>query len=204
MVLQPHLAWARASARAWRARAAAVCLLALVAACGKTAARVSPPDAGNRATGETEAGGGDRAEAEDDAGAIAAVPDDPPAADDEELYVDGVRLRLRPAECLLTARFLDEERRHRFEGFPGACHFAPDRGGQPWVVATEHGKAVLVQSWVARDADGCDTALQIVVITERGPELSREIQRVSGCGPGPWDELMYHVLASDRVPLGGG
>lgn len=176
----------------------------LAIACGKGAASVPPLAAGDRATGEVGTGSDGLAEVEDDAGAAAAVPEDPPAADEEELYIDGVRLRLRPAQCQLTARFLDEERQHQFERFPGACHFAPDRDGQPWVVATEHGKAVLVQSSVARDTEGCDTALQIVVITERGPALSREIQRVSGCGPGPWDELMYHVLASDRVPLGGG
>lgn len=59
-----------------------------------------------------------------------------------------------------------------------------------------------LESWVPRETDGCDTALQVVVITERGPAISREIQRVSGCGPGPWDEMLVHVLASDRVPLG--
>lgn len=70
------------------------------------------------------------------------------------------------------------------------------------MVATDHGKAELVESWVTREPDGCDTALQVVVITERRPVLSREIQRVSG-GPGPWDEMLVHVLASDRVALSG-
>jgi hypothetical protein len=154
----------------------------------------TPPTSGG-GTAEVEPSGGTQADG-------ATSPADPPAGDVEELYVDGVRLRLEPQACLLTATFLDEERRHRFQAFPGACHFAPDPHGQPWVVSTDHGKAVLVQSWTPAEAGSCDTALQIVVVTERGPELSRQIQRVSGCGPGPWDEMMYHVLASDRVAMG--
>jgi hypothetical protein len=129
-------------------------------------------------------------------------PVEPPATDEEALYIDGVRLRLQPSGCTLTAAFLDEERKHAFQEFPGACHFACDLQGQPWVVPTDHGKAVLVESSAPAEEGDCDTALQIVVITERGPELSREVQHVSACGPGPWDELMYHVLASDRVDLG--
>lgn len=174
-------------------------LLGLVAACGKgpvgTTASTPPTDDDGSAVVEP---------ADDGPATSATVPTDPPASDDvEELYVDGVRLRLQPGDCSLTATFLDQERRHRFQPFPGACHFAPDRDGQPWVVPTDNGKAVLVVSSVPTEAgDACETALQLVVITERGPELSREIQRVSGCGPGPWDEMMYHVLASDRVALG--
>lgn len=123
-------------------------------------------------------------------------------ADEEALYIDGVRLRLQPTGCTLTAAFLDQKLEHDFQQFPGACHFACDLQGQPWVVPTDHGKAVLVESSVPAEDGDCDTALQIVVITERGPQLSREVQHVSACGPGPWDELMYHVLASDRVELG--
>lgn len=126
--------------------------------------------------------------------------DEPPASDAEELYVDGVRMTLQPSTCTFTATFLDHELGHHFE-FPGACHFAPGPDGQPWIVPTDHGKAVLVEGSTPVDGQ-CDTALQIVVVTERGPALSRQVQRVSGCGPGPWDEMMYHVLASDRVALG--
>lgn len=177
-------------------------LLGLVAACGKGPAGTTastPPT--------NDDGSGAVVEPVDDGAATAtAVPADPPAGDDvEELHIDGVRLRLQPADCSLTATFLDQERRHRFQPFPGACHFAPGRDGLPWVVPTDHGKAVLVGSSVpAQAGDGCETALQLVVITERGPALSREVQRVSGCGPGPWDEMMYHVLASDRVAMGAG
>lgn len=177
--------------------AAAACLLTLATACGKGPgpSESTPP---GPADGTTTAAV-ERSTAEEEAGG--ATPE-PRPADEEELHVDGVRLRLQPAGCLLTAKLLDEELEHQFPAFPGPCHFAPDRQGQPWIVATEHGKAVVVESSATGEDGACDTALQVVVITERGPQLSREIQRVSACGPGPWDEMMYHVLASDRVALG--
>jgi hypothetical protein len=171
-------------------------LLVLAGACGKgpSATTTTTPTADGQQE-VAEAAGRGRASP---TGAPANAPAD---EDVEELYIDGVRLRLQPNGCELTVSFLDQRHRHRFESFPGACHFAPDRHGQPWVVLTDHGNAVLVESSAPAEG-GCNTALQVVVVTERGPQLSREIQRVSGCGPGPWDEMMYHVLASDRVNLG--
>jgi hypothetical protein len=177
-------------------------LLGLVAACGKGPAGTTastPPTSDDDGSAVVEP-------ADDGASTTTATPADPPAGDDvEELHIDGVHLRLQTTGCALTATFLDEERRHRFEPFPGACHFALGRDGLPWVVPTDHGKAVLVGSSVPVQAgEDCETALQVVVITERGPELSRQVQRVSSCGPGPWDEMMYHVLASDRVGMSAG
>jgi hypothetical protein len=171
-------------------------LLALGAGCGKPTAGSTPPAAGGGAELEDDTEPVDVAEPVD---ASAARPTEPVPVGEpvEELYIDGVRLRLLPRLCRLDASFLDQERRFDFR-FPGACHFGPDAGGRPWVVSTDHGKAVLVVGSSKLESGACDTALQVVVITERGPELSREIQRVSGCGPGPWDEMMVHVLASDR------
>ncbi len=182
MVLQPHLA-------------AATALLALVA-CGKGPGpthSTPPDDDGGGTTAET----GHHTPTGDDGSSS-----EPRPADEEELRIDGVRLRLQPGSCQLSATFLDEALEHRFESFPGPCHFAASAEGPPWVVATDHGKAVLVQSSAKTEGNDCDTALQIVVITERGPQLSRQVQRISSCGPGPWDEMMYHVLASDRVAFG--
>ncbi|MCH9681506.1 MAG: hypothetical protein K0V04_08740 [Deltaproteobacteria bacterium] len=127
--------------------------------------------------------------------------DDAAKGDAVELLIDGVQLRLTPSNCQLTASYLDEQQGHTFE-FPGDCHFSPGPDGLPWIVPTDNGKSVVVESWVPADGDACDTALQVVVITERGPTLSRGIQRVSECGPGPWDEMMVHVLSSERVALG--
>lgn len=199
MVLQPPLVAARwVSGRA--AAFAGAGFLALLGACGKgpgSTATSTPTVGAHEEQADPSSGSGSTPAAAPTVG--------PNEAGVEELYVDGVRLRLQPAGCVLTAVFLDQEHRHRFEPFPAsACHFAPDQHGQPWVVPTEHGKAVLVESSVPAEGDDCETALQIVVVTERGPQLSREIQHVSGCGPGPWDEMMYHVLASDRVALGAG
>ncbi len=138
----------------------------------------------------------------DDAGSNAdGDPDSGATAAGESLLIDGVTLSLVPDGCQLTATYLDQRQTHTFD-FPGACQFSPDAQGQPWVVPTDNGKAVIVESWAPADR-GCDTALQVVVITDKGPQLSRDIQRVSQCGPGPWDEMMYHVLSSDRVALGG-
>jgi hypothetical protein len=192
MVLQPTLALARLGA----------CLVLAACSRGPAPSNTTPPSTDGSAVAVEPPR--DRAQP---AASGAAAAGDAPACEDpgggEELYIDGVTLRLQPSSCTLTAVFLDQTRQHRFEGFPGACHFARDGQDQPWVVATDHGNAVLVQASVPAEGGDCDTALQVVVVTERGPALSREIQRVTGCGPGPWDELMLHVLASDRVALGG-
>jgi hypothetical protein len=196
MVLRPPLVGRPALRRAAIA-------LVLAAACGKPTTGSTPPGSGSGS-----GSGGDTAEveppdAEPRPTLVYGDEPSPPSVGIEELYIDGVRLLLRSSECLLVAVTVGEEQLHRFEKFPGECHFAKDRDGQSWVVATDHGKAVLVESSVPKDAGNCDTALQVVVITEKGPMLSREVQRVSGCGPGPWDEMMVHVLASDRVAFGG-
>jgi len=178
-----------------------LCLLVVLGGCKKSTEPLARPAESSAShdlvSGPDEIGGDGRDERDlpvitDDSGADPTV---------ETIDVDGVKLELVPDECQLSATFVDDEQSHHF-AFPGACHFSPDPEGQAWVVATDHGKALLVESWVPLAEGDCDTALQLVIITQKGPELSSQIQRVSGCGPGPWDEMMYHVLAAQRVPLG--
>jgi hypothetical protein len=42
----------------------------------------------------------------------------------------------------------------------------------------------------------------VVVLTPEGVRLSKAEQRVAMCAPGDWDEMMFHVLASDPVEFG--
>lgn len=176
-------------------RLTAALLLLAATACTKGSAEgpTAPPEPSPRAQTEL-----DGVEATPEAGDVADADAEPL----EQLDIDGVRLSLDPGGCDVVATFLEERREHHFD-FPGDCHFAPDPQDRPaWVVPTDHGKAVLVVGSAPADGGGCDTALQVLVITEQGPALSSEIQRVSGCGPGPWDEMLYHVMASQRVELG--
>lgn len=129
-------------------------------------------------------------------------PDDPvePALADETVEIDGVTLGLVAADCGLTAEFGDQRLVHRFE-FPAACSFATDSPGAVRVVATEAGRAVMVESSKPLDRD-CDTATRVVVITPQGPRVSKAVQRVAMCAPFAWDEMMFHVLASEPVAFG--
>lgn len=113
---------------------------------------------------------------------------------------DGVVLGLWPDECVLLAESSAARVEHRFE-FPGACGFAVDREGKPRIVETDTGVALMIESSkpVAQD---CDTALRVVVLGREGPRLSKAEQRVAMCAPGDWDEMMFHVLASEPVPFG--
>jgi hypothetical protein len=118
----------------------------------------------------------------------------------EQVSRDGVVLGLWPDECLLLAETAETRVEHHFE-FPGACRFAVGGDGQPRVVATDSGPAWMIESSkpIARD---CDTALRVVVLTSAGPRLSKAEQRVAMCAPGDWDEMMFHVLASEPVAFG--
>jgi hypothetical protein len=118
----------------------------------------------------------------------------------EQVEQDGVVLGLWPDECVLLAETAKTRVEHHFE-FPGACRFAVDGDGQPRSVATDSGPAWMIESSkpIARD---CDTALRVVVLTPNGPRLSKAEQRVAMCAPGDWDEMMFHVLASEPVQFG--
>jgi hypothetical protein len=118
----------------------------------------------------------------------------------EQVERDGVVLGLWPDECLLLAETADARVTQQLE-FPGACHFAVDAAGQPRVVMTDTGPAWMVESSkpIAQD---CDTALRVVVLTPAGPRLSKAEQHVAMCAPGDWDEMMFHVLASEPVAFG--
>lgn len=118
----------------------------------------------------------------------------------EQFEAQGVVLGLLPEDCVLIAEAGEQRLEHRFE-FPAACHFATDDDGQPRAVSTEGGLALIVESSKPLEQD-CDTALRVVVLTPEGPRLSRAVQRVAMCAPGGWDEMMFHVLASDPVSFG--
>lgn len=136
---------------------------------------------------------------------IEAEPDEGPepteqAAPDQTIELDGVRLGLVANECLLTADFGEQRLTHRFE-FPAACSFVSDSSGAIRVVTTDSGKAVMVESSRPIERD-CDTATRVVVITREGPRVSNAVQRVAMCAPFEWDEMMFHVLASEPVAFG--
>jgi hypothetical protein len=118
----------------------------------------------------------------------------------EKVERDGVVLGLWPDECILIAESADARIAQKFE-FPGACHFAVDANGQARVVMTDTGPAWIVESSkpIAQD---CDTKLRVVVLTRAGMRLSKAEQHVAMCAPGDWDEMMFHVLASEPVEFG--
>jgi hypothetical protein len=118
----------------------------------------------------------------------------------ETIERDGVVLGLWPDECVLLAESGTARIEHRFE-FPGACRFAVDDHGKTRVVETDTGPALIVESSKPLAQD-CDTALRVVVLTREGPRLSKSEQRVAMCAPGDWDEMMFHVLASEPVEFG--
>lgn len=118
----------------------------------------------------------------------------------EQVERDGIVLGLWPDECLLLAESDNARLVHTFE-FPGACHFAVDARGQPRVVLTDPGPAWMIEGSKPLAQD-CDTALRVVVLTAAGVRLSKAEQRVAMCAPGDWDEMMFHVLASEPVAFG--
>jgi hypothetical protein len=136
---------------------------------------------------------------------VEAEPDDGPAptevsTPDQSLEIDGVRLGLHAADCVLQAESGAQVLVHRFE-YPGACAFASDASGAVRVVETEQGKAVMVESSRPLERD-CETATRVVVITKQGPRVSKAAQRVAMCAPFQWDTMMFHVLASEPVEFG--
>jgi hypothetical protein len=118
----------------------------------------------------------------------------------EQVERDGVVLGLWPDECLLLAESAEARSTQQFE-FPAACHFAVDAGGQPRVVMTDTGPAWMIESSKPLAQD-CDTKLRVVVLTSAGPRLSKAEQHVAMCAPSEWDEMMFHVLASEPVSFG--
>jgi hypothetical protein len=147
-------------------------------------------------------------EVEPDDGAVAvkgrAARDAP-----EQVERDGVVLGLWPDECLLLAETAQTESTAPGRGarvaqqleFPGACHFALDADGRPRVVVTDTGPAWMIEGSKPLAQD-CDTALRVVVLTRAGPRMSKAEQRVAMCAPSEWDEMMFHVLASEPVEFG--
>ena len=138
-------------------------------------------------------------------GPIEAEPDVEPAAVepasyDQSVEIDGVRLGLSAADCVLTAESGEQRLVHRFE-VPAACGFASDSTGAVRIVETDSGKAVMVESSRPLERD-CETVTRVVVITKQGPRVSKAAQRVAMCLPFAWDEMMFHVLASEPVPFG--
>lgn len=151
------------------------------------------------AGGTTSAGsGGATALVEPDAGEPVAARK---AGDAPERFEQqGTLLGLFPSECVLVGESNGASVQHHFE-FPGECHFATNEDGSVRVVETDTGAALIVESSRPVEQD-CDTALRVVVITKDGPRLSRGEQHVAMCAPGGWDEMMFHVLASDPVVFG--
>jgi hypothetical protein len=128
---------------------------------------------------------------------------------DQSVEIDGVRLGLSAADCVLTAELGEQRLVHRFEFFsrrpaaegPAACTFASDASGAVRIVETEAGKAVMVESSRPLERD-CETATRVVVLTKQGPRVSKAAQRVAMCAPFEWDAMMFHVLASEPVEFG--
>ena len=172
-------------------------VVALVVGCQPQGETTSPSDESERAAvpeaSEPEAASDDVVAA--DPGGDGGAPDVPT----EAVVVDDVTLTLA-SDCRLTAVQADEQLAHRFV-FPAECHFARDRADAIRVVTTDSGKAVIVSS-SKTEGDGCDTALQIVVVAPEGPRLSKQIQHVAMCAPQQWDEMMVHVMSATRVTLG--
>jgi hypothetical protein len=119
---------------------------------------------------------------------------------DQTVEIDGVRMDLYAADCVLRAVSGAEILVHRFE-FPAACAFASDSSGAVRIVETETGKAVMVESSRPLEQD-CETVTRVVVLTKQGPRVSRTAQRVAMCAPFEWDTMMFHVLASEPVAFG--
>jgi hypothetical protein len=119
---------------------------------------------------------------------------------DQTVEIDGVRMDLYAADCVLRAVSGAQILVHRFE-FPTACAFAGDSSGAVRIVETETGKAVMVESSRPLERD-CETVTRVVVLTKAGPRLSKAAQRVAMCAPFEWDTMMFHVLASEPVAFG--
>lgn len=86
---------------------------------------------------------------------------------------------------------------------PGDCTFARTRSGVQ-IEDTPGGKAALIVSshpLEGRPGD-CDTRVRAVVIAGERAAVSKDQQTMRTCGAqGPFDTLMFHVLASSTQPL---
>lgn len=127
-------------------------------------------------------------------------PAEPMPPPDETIEVDGVRIGLAADACMLSADIGEQRFVHVFE-FPAKCSFVADSSGAIRIVETDSGKAVMVESSKPLERD-CDTATRVVVITPEGPRVSKAVQRMAMCAPFDWDEMMFHVLASEPVAFG--
>ena len=178
--------------------------LVLAALACAPAGSTEPPDA---QTDEGEAGEGSVVAPVEAEGASSEGSDTDEAPSELEHFEhEGVSVDLSPGRCDLLVEAGGARLEHHF-AFPADCHLARTADGQVRAVVTDTGLALMIESSKALEQD-CDTALRVLVLTAEGPRLSRGMQRVAMCteaaggSPGQWDEMMFHVLASDPVPLG--
>lgn len=89
---------------------------------------------------------------------------------------------------------------------PSPCQFAKRKDGSIRIIESENGSVLLVESSrsvltpaPSGAAVDCDTHLRGVIVTDKGVQLSRDIQKVSTCAPALWDEKMFHIFALQPV-----
>lgn len=106
-------------------------------------------------------------------------------------------------DCRLEVTWGDGRRQEMPLDLPGDCTFVKTRSGVQ-IEDTPSGKTALVVS--SRPLEGrpgdCDTRVRAVVITGERAAVSKDQQTLRMCGAeGPFDTLMFHVLASSGQPL---
>lgn len=83
------------------------------------------------------------------------------------------------------------------------CAVSVDADGKPAMTHTKWGISLLVVSSrkIEQQTDGlspgdCDTRIQGVLIAGNTMLVSPQAESFAMCGSGPWDEKLYHILAS--------
>lgn len=105
--------------------------------------------------------------------------------------------------CLLEVTWDGGRRQSTALDLPGDCTFARTRSGVQ-IEDTPGGKAALIVSshpLEGRPGD-CDTRVRAIVIAGERAAVSKDQQTMRTCGAqGPFDTLMFHVLASSTQAL---
>jgi hypothetical protein len=113
------------------------------------------------------------------------------------VVVDDVSLQLRG--CELLAHYSDGGRHALNVPRWEVCEFSRASDGSVQVIRTKRGPTLLVVSSQPDTSEtgerDCDTRIRGIVVARSALLLSENEQRIAMCGVGPFDELMFHVLA---------